>query len=121
MIFPNEIKPTISNSYNILGGEIHGFKFNLTDVFQFNINHSATRQDWSVRIRISKIFFGENLNNKFIDHFNLSKNIYSFTVVNFQLQSSFNSTYVWKIPSGEYFLNIQNLENSTNNYTISFI
>lgn len=117
---PNILFETLEFGRKVLGSsEIHSHKFYVSTEFSFSLVHSFPRQDHTPRVWISRIPRDEAISwGGPVDFINIKKMPYRFNVLVSKNKKNYLDLFTFLVTEGTYYLNIQNLENFGNGYTI---
>ena len=108
-----------SGQYVLGSSETHSHKIDFYKPIRFNIVQSYPRQDHTPRIWLSRvprdiaITWGGP-----VDFINIKKTPYTINLIDSTDKKLYKDLYTFLITPGTYFLNVQNLENYGNGYTL---
>lgn len=117
---PYILYDTLNSGQYVLGSsETHSHRIDFKNSLSFDIVHSVPRQDHTPRLWISKqprdiaIPWGGP-----VDFINIKKTLLTINLIDSGDKKIYGNLYTFLVNEGIYFLNIQNLENYGNGYTL---
>lgn len=117
---PNILYNSFNSGQYVLGSsETHSHRIDFKNSLRFDIVQSYPRQDHTPRVWLSYIPRDVGISwGGPVDFINIKKTPYTINLLDSLDKKLYKSLYTFLITEGIYFLNVQNLENYGNGYSI---